>query len=418
MIVNGKFHRLCQNIVGIIESTSWKRTNRIVVFGAWFGIKFADNSRYLFQYLHANKDSLGLDHVVWITSNRKLNEELNGLGYESYLNYSETAIYYLKHAGIHFICNNYDDNGYGTDIPVYYSHGAKKVNLWHGIGVVKGVAGLSNHAREGRKKHPYITKVRDLIIHSVVYRELFGAPGGWSNCYYLTPSALGQKQLSEMFYIKKNHFIMTGQPRLCECPSLMQEEIALIEEIKQFNTTYLYLPTFRTKNKNSDYTHLSEELRPVLEKENILWIEKPHDADRSAFTHEYSPNIRTLNSDFDINTIIPYVQFLITDYSSVMSDARYHSIPVILFLPDYEEYFAGDNGIIEESEILMSGPRFTDSNQLVKAIYRYKDDYSSAFYEGYEKISYDELYSLLFHEKTSLKQIWLDILSGLRIHIE
>ena len=40
-----------ENFWMFTRSLMWKRDDSIVLIGAWFGNKFADNSRYLFQML-------------------------------------------------------------------------------------------------------------------------------------------------------------------------------------------------------------------------------------------------------------------------------------------------------------------------------------------------------------------------------
>ena len=399
---------------GYVSSLFWKRSRENVVFGAWFGKKFADNSRYLYQYLSENKREQNLKHVVWITSNPAVNRELNYLGYESYLSDSSEAIYFLKHSKIHFICNNSDDNGYGTDIPCEYSYGAVKVNLWHGVGVVKGVGAMSKPNRIQKEAHPIRCVIKDMITYSFLYKSLFGGKGGWKNCYYLVPSNLGKRQLGDMFHIKSKQFILTGQPRTCSCPRYLEREEILIAKIKLFSKAILYLPTFRTKCENENYSKLSGQLKEFIEKNDLLWMEKPHDADKSNFKHEYSPNIITLESDFDINTLIPHIDILVTDYSSVMSDAKYWYKVVVLYTPDYNEYFEADNGLIEDCEILMSGPKYENTHSLMKGIELLLTNEKIGFSEGYDKFSYEELRHLILGSDRTMDQIWDDILANIK----
>ena len=72
-----------ENFWMFTRSLMWKRDDSIVLIGAWFGNKFADNSRYLFQYLDKNKEELGLTHVVWVTRNKDTYSILKNMNYES-----------------------------------------------------------------------------------------------------------------------------------------------------------------------------------------------------------------------------------------------------------------------------------------------------------------------------------------------
>ena len=126
------------NIIMAIRSVFWKRQRDIVLFGAWFGDKFADNSRFLFQYLSENKDALNLKHVVWVTRKEKVLKTLRAMGYECYMMDSPESIKYHKQAFMHIVCNSTaNSKGFIPDIDIRYSFGAKRINLWHGVGVVK-----------------------------------------------------------------------------------------------------------------------------------------------------------------------------------------------------------------------------------------------------------------------------------------
>lgn len=407
-----KLTRIRNNAFGYIKSLFWKRDRKSVVFGAWFGTKFADNSRYLFQYLNDNKVKYNLEHVVWITRNDRVRNELIESGYESYLAGSRKSIKFLKHSKYHFICNNSDDNGYETDIPCEYSYGAVKINLWHGVGVVKGVGAMSKSKREYRLRHPVKSLITRCLTDSKAYRALVSGIGGWKNCYYLVPSELGHRQLGEMFHLKDSQFIITGQPRCCPCPKLMQQEERVIKKFSSYSQVILYLPTFRTNTSSKNYTNISGFLKTYLEAENILWIEKAHDADKSKFNHIESNNIITLNSDFDINTIIPNITMLITDYSSVISDGRAWNKPVLLYLPDYDEYFEGDNGLIEDSELLMSGPKFTTPADLLAGIKKTFKDPSYAFTEGFDQMCFSDLREMVTGIDKGFDEIWNDIIKN------
>ena len=52
------FHKIkmCfSNLKYLLSSLFWLKDKRIILFGGWFGERFADNTRFLFQYLSDNK---------------------------------------------------------------------------------------------------------------------------------------------------------------------------------------------------------------------------------------------------------------------------------------------------------------------------------------------------------------------------
>ena len=110
----GKFNYLLQNIATAIYTIFNRRDKKTIIVGAWMGSKFADNSRYLYQYLYKNKKELGLNNVIWVTRNRDVNVMLNNSGYKSCLIGTKESKYWHLKAGCHVLCNmafpypNYD----------------------------------------------------------------------------------------------------------------------------------------------------------------------------------------------------------------------------------------------------------------------------------------------------------------------
>jgi hypothetical protein len=92
----GKINNLFWNVKQEVANILHPRDKAIVLMGAWFGNRFADNSRYLFQYLSENKEKLGLKHVVWVTRSEMLQKELEEMGYEAYMMDSDESLYYHK----------------------------------------------------------------------------------------------------------------------------------------------------------------------------------------------------------------------------------------------------------------------------------------------------------------------------------
>jgi CDP-glycerol glycerophosphotransferase len=152
----------------------------------------------------------------------------------------------------------------------------------------------------------------------------------------------------------------------------LKEEVNILETIKKYNKIILYMPTFRLGKQSLQFAELGESLKDILQKENILWIQKAHSADSTSKELKSENNILSLSPNFETNILMPYITLLITDYSSVATDARYFNKPILFYIPDYEEYKNGENGLTDEAEELMSGPKFynTESlrNQIVSLI--------------------------------------------------
>ena len=125
------------------------RSKQIWLFGSWMGEKFADNSRFLFQYIDENKKTFGIKKVIWVTKNPDVLNELRLHGYECYLFNSKKSFYYHIKSGVHVICNSSASKRFCNDIRTNLSFGAKKIQLWHGVGI-KAVGNLKSSSRLGK----------------------------------------------------------------------------------------------------------------------------------------------------------------------------------------------------------------------------------------------------------------------------
>ena len=403
--INIKFN----NVFFAFCSLFWKRDKSIILFGSWFGSKFADNSRFLFQYLSNEKEKLGLSHVIWVTLNENVYNIMTDMGYEVYMMYSPESIYFHKKAGYHFVCNtpNSSDDFHG-DILGQYSYRAIKVNLWHGATGLKGVGASSNQYIEKRNKHRFIYNIKDFFIkNSSVFRKLT-SPGGWGDCYFLSTTDYTINILKMHFLLPDHNYIKSGLPRNCDCNQLTTEEKTILDMINQYSYVILYLPTFRDSTDSRDLSLLSEEVKNELVSKNILWIQKGHSADKNFGRIESRQNnILLLNPNFDINVLYKKITLILTDYSSVMVDAVYYDKPVWFYVPDYNEYINRERGFVADPKEMMCGPKFFDIHSLKSAILNIDKIDKAKYFENYR---YPYLKEKYWGKNRTISEIWMDIL--------
>ena len=358
-------------------SVFWKKDDAVVLFGSWFGEKFADNPRYLFQYLHKNKEKYALKHVVWVTSKPELCDELKSMGYEIYLMDSQESIEYHKKAKYHLICNAMNkvylnDNGRkyyrNPDINTDYSWRAKKINLDHGVLPFKGVGSAS---LESKRSHGNsVLKISRFLKQNFLYRKFAIYNGGWGDCYIVYNTIENLKTRKLYYDLPEECFFEDGYPRLnIADPELTKDEKKVLELMDQYKKVILYLPTFRTGTSTFDFNEASVGLSEYLEKNNILWIQKAHSAANIEISQtEKNDNILTLPSDFDTNTIIPLITLMVSDYSSVIGDAIAYYKPLVFYIPDFDEYKNGERGFVRDPEEMMCGPTAKTISELKEVL--------------------------------------------------
>ena len=398
------------NLVMAIKSLFWKRNDKVVLVGSWFGEKFADNSRYLYQYLFENKEQLNLEKVVWVTRNKALCNSLNELGYESYMMDSTESIYYHKHAGWHIVCNNpVDTKTLAGDIDGKYSFGVKRIQLWHGVGL-KGVGFASNEYKIAKEKSRLFFCIKGFFRKFALFNLLLGSRGGWNMNCTLSTTIDTTTVFTQYFGQDGVRYIESSYPRNCKVPFLLNKEREVLDKFKNFKTVILYLPTFRTGDNKLDFTGFSERLKNTLEDNNILWVQKAHSADReNKIESSCVENVLNLDPNFDINVLLPHITLLVTDYSSVMFDAMYHRKPVLYLVPDFNEYKNGDRGFVIEPDSVMCGPKFFTIDELKQQLPKFCHNPKLAIFDGYEEVR--EKY--WGNTNKEISDIWDDIVKSI-----
>lgn len=403
-----KLEILIWNLKELLLINNYRRNNKIILFGSWFGNKFSDNTRFLYQYLSANKNKLGLEHVVWVTRSRSVFVELKENKYEVYMMDSPESYYYHRVAGVHIVCNGSNDDLHNpsADLLGRYSVGAIKINLWHGICGIKGFGFTSNEYKKMKYKYPIESWIKEMLHENRILRKMIACFGGWGDCYFLSTTSEVTQYFMRATLFPKTKFIETGYPRNYTENYILPSEKKIIRNIEKYKIKILYLPTFRD-NYNFYIPPLSfPNIIKWLEANDALWIEKVHDADKNNMLKvgEKSSYVIRLESSFDINILINKVDLLITDYSSVMYEAIFSNIPVLYYVPDLECYRDTDRGLMQPPESFMVGPKAVNCTELVELLDKFIDDLDSVFSTNY-KVVRDHVWG----KCNGIEQVWKDI---------
>ena len=104
------------------------QSNNIWVFGAWFGNKYSDNSRYLFEHINNFKPNI---IPVWLTRKKHVVKKVRLLGYRAYKINSFLGFWYSARASVSFCVT---DN---SDVNYININKTLKIQLWHGTPLKK-----------------------------------------------------------------------------------------------------------------------------------------------------------------------------------------------------------------------------------------------------------------------------------------
>lgn len=345
-----------------------KKDSKVLIIGGWFGKRFADNSRYLYQYLNENKEKYHLKNIIWITNEKKIYFFIKKeLRYEVYMKWSIKSIYYHLKAKFHIIDQS------PKDILYYLSTGAIKINLWHGFPLKK----IGIFVKEFKSDQNTI--------------EI----GEWEKKYVLTCSDFGDQTLGKAFNVDKEKMLRGCYPRnyflTNKNKKLLRSELKYLEIIKRKKQKnikiIMYLPTFRDKKKliflGEKNSKKLEMFFKFLYENNYFLITKIHFAgdkiiNKGRDKAEKNKKILNLPSEVDIYSILKEIDILITDYSSVYFDFLYLNRDIIFYPYDLEYYANEDRGLLLDYNGMTPGDKVYTLDELkenLKKKLSEKDDY-------------------------------------------
>ena len=301
-----------------------------MLFGSWWGEKFADNSKYLYLYALTH---LTDKKVSWLSVNRQTVHRLRTLGLPAYWVLSPIGAWKALRAKYWFV------SAYTSDIMYCLSGNATVVNLWHGVGLKYCEFNITTGPLADRY-------VRKTFKERFYHPESFRRPE-----YVLTSTECQTRMMKTAFRVPVERCLELGYPRNEILTQPKENVLAfvdkyepketkqLIDKCSQFDKVYIYMPTWRDSQKNVFAQQMDlQQLSAVLKKQNALLLLKPHP--NTIVDNIYqADNIILVERTVDIYGVLPFTDVLITDYSSILYD--YLLMPskqVILYLYDYDEY--------------------------------------------------------------------------------
>ena len=329
------------------------RDKNIWVFGAWFGERYSDNPKYVYEYVSKVEKKI---RPIWLTHDNDIRKKLCSKGYKVYIIRSFLGFWYSCRASVAiFNC------ALSVDVnPVGLSR-AKKFQLWHGtplkkIGYDDLLSGDANYKSNGTVKG-FLRKI--LLPYMSTYDAI------------ISPSYYVSNFLETAFRMDSSKVFVTGYPRGDVILSKDPQKIEIVEKLKlKFKPKKIigYIPTHRQQGIK-EFKYLSKEdiekLNICLKKQDAIMLVKLH------YYHTHEEGYKNLEGDSriyflkeeevpDVNYLLPWLNCLITDYSSVYFDYLLLDRPVIFFPFDYNEYITKDRELyVDYNEVTPGEKCFT-----------------------------------------------------------
>ena len=327
------------------------RNSKVWIFGAWYGEKYTDNAKFLFEYTNGNSSKV---KCIWLTKNHNLIESIRNKGYECFHANSVKGIYWSLRAGCVIFSSG------KVDINPFFINGAKLINTWHGVPMKK--IGLDDKLGLNKNKNKFL----NLFFPFVWEYDLTSV---------VSTADLFIDILSSAFNIPATKIICSGYPR--NDAFFSQEENRIILNINQkFNNPIkvIYLPTFREADKRFEpfksYDFIDSKWKKFLDNTNAVLISKGHFIDKYVGNNSFSERVIHLtdNNTDDLNDLLKGVDILITDYSGVYFDFLITQKPIIFAPFDFTDYISKSRELYFDYQELICGPVAMNWNEVMNSI--------------------------------------------------
>lgn len=319
------------NFMQVISGLIPKKKN-LWLFGAWQARIYADNTKYLFEYVNNNHPEI---NAVWLTRNQAVVSEVRKKGFKCYPMFSLQGICLSLRAGAAF-----ETEGNWDVSPFVSMKKSKVIQLWHGIG------GKSVKWKDEDGHLLFDEKSRKIM----------------NSYYWMASSEKYIDTFTEVFGVARDRFTITGYPR--NDTFVTKPHNTYIEELFEKHPTgkwILYMPTHRNFGTETiplnDFLKVDERLRA----ENVFMVYKPHFHElKNVLPYEGKFTNIILAKDqrkfADVYSYLHYFDLLISDYSSVAYDFLCADKPIVLFAYDIDRYRTQDAGLFDYYEEIPAGP--------------------------------------------------------------
>lgn len=314
---------------------------------------YTDNCKYVAEYFHRNYPKYRL---YWAGRGE------NGYFPEYIIRIKDTRWQQLYHMATSKAVIYNDVQGYGFE----KRKGQLFVQLWHAdipikkVGIDAGTKGIKNYQDVENTARITDAFVTNGEIAAQIHRKAF---------------------------LYEGEFINVSSPRLDGAINSDEKQKAQI--LKKFNLTgdeyiVIYAPTFREEEKiknfiapgaldRMDYAALKNKIEEKFRKKCVIMLRLHPRIREKSKEYADNENVIDISGYEDIYELLPCINMLITDYSSLMMDAGLAKKHVILYATDVENYIEKERGFYLDFRKLPF-PICENTKELMAAIAEYDEE--------------------------------------------
>lgn len=361
---------ILENLVAYLLSIVLRyfpRKSTLWVFGASGG--FRDNPKYFFYEVFKNHPEIT---PIWIASSKKDCDFLKSQGMNAFFWRSLKGLFYSLRAKVYIVDHTI------ADVNRFLCGGAYYVNLWHGSSVKRVrwqntdfFVKTFNLKDASEMRTSFWFKMRNYI--ALFSRpDLCIAPSTIQLKEFFAPMMDIAEESCKVAVFPRSRLMIEGKETAKNFiknhePSETQE---FIEKLQPYCKSYIYMPTWRDDGRDFieqagiDWHRLNDTMKAA----QSLFILKLHPFTRLNLDilSQYS-NICIYPNNSDVYAVLPFIDCLITDYSSIYTDFLMMNKEIILFIFDYQNY-VGKSNWIEDYDKYYLGKRAYDFSQVIQTI--------------------------------------------------
>ena len=289
------------------------KKKNLVLFSAWFGQKYIDNTRYVYEYLLFNSDY----KVLWLTKNINVYKSLKQEGKPVALFNSFKGKWSQIRAQAVFSTIQFSDYDYWLLSRCFF------IDLSHGHPI---------------KDPGQIVKNRmGQLIQSTILRRI--------NYFAIVASNFSKNHYHDAVDIPKDRIFISDFARndVLFDETLRIGKNHIVDEMKKGRKAIVYMPTHRSDGKikmNMAELLPLDKIQRLCEDKNYVFIIKKHyyHSSENEDLSNYSNIFDITHDDIDPQVLLYQADILISDYSACFIDYMLLRRPLVFYQYDYD-YF-------------------------------------------------------------------------------
>jgi CDP-glycerol glycerophosphotransferase (TagB/SpsB family) len=318
----------------------YPKDNKDIVFGSNTGEFASGSPKVLFEYFKENHPQYKVNFY---------------LPFEKPLDMYARIKYIIKFAPVFFRAKFLVSSHPPSDFyPFIWSSRKILINTWHGAPLKSMFFADSGDTKSNLRRIARLSKKISAFIVS---------------------SKLEAATLAECFLINPQKFRYLGQPKNDILLKAHTSNILpdVIENIPEYSKAILYCPTYRRDSPTRifpfddlDLTHLDS----FLEANKLIILLREHVYEKGTKKQDYPERVLHFGFDIcsDVNAVLPEVDILVTDYSSIYIDYLLLDRPGIFVAYDLEDYKERRGLVYDDYEFWAPGYHVLTYRDFVTAI--------------------------------------------------